>query len=182
MIVGSIARRYAKALLALGAEEANLEPMLGQLEDLTRALAQSSELRQALSDPVFPLAERRAALDALGARLGVTRTVRSFTMLLLDRGRVLALPDITREFRGLVDARAGRVRARVTSARPLSPELEARLRTLLEQRLGKRVVLEKLEDPTLLGGLTAEVGDLLYDGSLRHHLEALQALLDRGQQ
>jgi len=181
MITGSISRRYAKAVLQLGIEEGTLEPMLGQLEDLTRALAQSSELRQALSDPVFPLSERRGAVDALAARLGVSRTVRNFVMLLLDRGRVLSLPDITREFRAMVDAQAGRVRACVTSARPLAPDLEARLVALLEQRLGKRVVLEKREDPKLIGGLTAEVGDLLYDGSLRHHLEALRASLERGE-
>jgi F-type H+-transporting ATPase subunit delta len=180
MINGSIARRYAKALLSIAVEDKSEEPVALPLEELSRACAVSTELRQALTDPVFPLSERRAALEALGVRLGLTRTVRNFIMLLLDRGRIGALPDIGRELRAMVDAQAGRVRARVTSARPLPPELEARLRLLLEQRLGKKVVLERREDPSLLGGVVTEVGDLLFDGSLKHHIETLRKQLAEG--
>jgi F-type H+-transporting ATPase subunit delta len=104
--------------------------------------------------------------------------LRNLAMLLLDRGRVVALPAISRELGVLVDAHANRVRARVTSARPLAPEVEAKLRTQLEARLGKRVVLERREDPGLIGGLTTEVGDLFFDGSLRYHMETLRKQLE----
>jgi F-type H+-transporting ATPase subunit delta len=180
MISGSLARRYAKALLSLALEEQSHEATARQLDELARVFASSAELQQALTDPVFPLAERRAVLEALCARAGASRVVRNFVMLLLDRGRIGALPDIGREFGAMVDAHAGRVRARVTSARPLAPEQEARLRALLEQRMGKKVILEKHEDPSLLGGVVAEVGDLLLDGSLKYHMENLRKQLEEG--
>ena len=73
-------------------------------------------------------------------------------MLLLDKGRIGALPDIARAYHTLVDEHAGRVRATVTSARPLDPALEKRLKTALEKQSGKTVILEKREDPAILGG------------------------------
>jgi len=174
MIVGSIARRYAKALLSLGLEDQSQEVMVRQLDDLAGTLKGSAELREALGNPIFPLSERKATMEALCTRCALTRTMRNFVMLLLERGRVLALPDTAREFGVLVDAHAGRVRARVTSAAPLSPDLEGRLRVALEQRHGKKVLLEKQVDPALIGGLVTEVGDVTYDGSIKHQLEALR--------
>lgn len=178
MIAGSLARRYAKALLSIALEDGSQEEMVRQLEELSRTYAHSPELQQALVDPVFRLSERRTLLEAVCARLAITRMLRNLAMLLLDRGRVVALPAISRELGVLVDAHANRVRARVTSARPLAPEVEAKLRTQLEARLGKRVVLERREDPGLIGGLTTEVGDLFFDGSLRYHMETLRKQLE----
>ena len=73
-------------------------------------------------------------------------------MLLLDKGRIASLPDIARAHRTLVDEHAGRLRATVTSARPLDPLLETRLKTALEKQSGKTVIFEKREDPAIMGG------------------------------
>jgi F-type H+-transporting ATPase subunit delta len=177
MIVGSIARRYAKALLSLGLEDKSQDLMARQLDDLGRTLKGSEELREALGNPIFPLSERKATMEALCARFALTKTMRNFVLLLLERGRVLALPDIAREFGAMVDAHAGRVRARVTSATPLTPDLEGRLRVALEQRHGKKVLLEKEVDAGLIGGMVTEIGDVTYDGSIKYQLEALRATL-----
>lgn len=177
MIAGSIARRYAKALLSLGLEDQSQEAMARQLDELAHTLRSSAELREALGNPIFPLSERKATMELICTRLALTRTVRNFVMLLLERGRVLALPDIARELGVMVDAHAGRVRARVTSATPLGPDLEARLRVALEKRTGKKVLLEKGVDPTLIGGLVTEVGDVTYDGSIRYQMENLKSAL-----
>jgi F-type H+-transporting ATPase subunit delta len=177
MIAGSIARRYAKALLSLGVADRSQESMGRELDDLAQAVAKSAELREALQNPVFPHSLRRATLETLCARLGTTRLVRNFVLLVLERHRIGALPDMRREFHRLLDQHAGRIRARVTSARPLTPELEARLRTALEQRHAKKVLLEKRDDPRLIGGLVTEVGDIVYDGSVRYQLDTLRSQL-----
>jgi F-type H+-transporting ATPase subunit delta len=174
MIVGSLARRYARALFQIGLAEGSQDGMLRELEDLTRACELSQELRQALHDPVSPLEQRRRTLEVVGARLGVGPMVRNLALLLLDRHRFQIIPDVTREFRTMVDEHAGRVRARIVSASPLSPELEARLRSVLEQRMHRQVVIEKHVDPSLIGGLSAEVGGVLYDGSLKCQMENLK--------
>jgi F-type H+-transporting ATPase subunit delta len=177
MIAGSVARRYAKALLALGVEEQTHESMGRELQDLAHAFAESDEIRQALLNPVFPLSERRAVLDGLCRRLGLSHLTRNAAMLLLDRGRTDALPDVAREFGALLDEHAGRIRARVIAAAPMAPDVEVRLKVALERMHGKKVVMQRFEDPSLIAGVVAEVGDMVYDGSLKHQMKRLRAAL-----
>jgi F-type H+-transporting ATPase subunit delta len=82
--------------------------------------------------------------------------------------------------RRLVDVEAGRVEARVASARPLDAAAQAALQSALSRRVGSEVVLALEVDPTLIGGVVARVGDLLFDGSIRTQLENLGANLKKG--
>jgi F-type H+-transporting ATPase subunit delta len=174
MIVGSVARRYAKALLDLGVKQQTYDAIGKELDRTADTFVRSPELRQALVNPVFSFDKRRLVLDELARRLALSKVVRNFVMLLLDKGRIGALPDIARVYRDLVDAHAGRVRATITSARPLDPALETRLKHALEKQSGKVVLLDKREDPSIVGGLVTQLGDIVYDGSVRTQLAALR--------
>jgi F-type H+-transporting ATPase subunit delta len=170
MIVGSIARRYAKALFSLADEQGQVEQWSSGLEALGRALASSPELRQTLSSPMFAKEQRRGVIAAVAAGLGLPDTVKNFLLLLADRDRLACLPAMVVNFRDLADARLGRIRARVTSAVPLAPE-EARR---IAQGGRGEVILETSVDASLLGGVVAQVGSLVYDGSVRSQLEELR--------
>jgi F-type H+-transporting ATPase subunit delta len=174
MIIGSVARRYAKALLAIGVAQQSYDALGRELDRTAETFARSPELKSTLDNPVFPLEKRRLILEELARRLALSKTVRNFVMLLLDKGRIGALGDIARAHRALVDEHAGRVRATVVSARPLDPALEARLKAALEKQSGKIVLLEKREDPSIIGGVVTQLGDVVYDGSVRSQLAALR--------
>src|SRR5262245_35516393 len=119
MIAGSLARRYARALLDIGDAKGNYEQLGAELETLAAAYSSSRELQEALTNPLFPRAKRRLVLEDILAAMGAQPVTRNFTLLLLDRERIPYLPAIARELRAMVDAKAGRVRAVVTSAAPL---------------------------------------------------------------
>jgi F-type H+-transporting ATPase subunit delta len=174
MVTGSLARRYAKALLAIGIQQQSFDAMGRELDRTAETFHASPELRTTLTNPVFPLSKRRMVLEEMARRLALSPMVRNFVMLLLDKGRISALPDIARVHRTLVDEYAGRVRASITSARPIDAALAERLQTMLEKRSGKTVIMEKKEDPTLLGGLVAQLGDLVFDGSVRTQLATMK--------
>jgi F-type H+-transporting ATPase subunit delta len=106
-----------------------------------------------------------------------TAEVQRFVLLLLERRRISALPAIARAYLELADAHTGRVRALVTSAQPLSPAEADRVRRSLEQRTGKKVIMETAVDPALIGGVVARVGDLVLDGSVRTQIAALKQRL-----
>ncbi|HWE30888.1 MAG TPA: ATP synthase F1 subunit delta, partial [Polyangia bacterium] len=159
MITGSLARRYAKALLEIGIQQQTYDALGKELDRAADTLRSSPELRSALENPVFSLDKRKLIMDELSRRLALSKTVRNFIMLLLDKGRIQALPDIARVHRSLIDEHAGRMRATVTSARPLDPLLESRLKTALEKSSGKVVLFEKREDPAIMGGLVTQLGD-----------------------
>ncbi len=171
---GSVARRYARALFAIGVEKNSLESYGDELDSLATTYAGSADLRQVLENPVFRPDQKRALLESVLSRVAAGPVVRNFALLLLDRRRVVALPAIARALRELTDLQLGRVRATVTSARPLDATTLADVQRALERRTGKTVVVETAVDPTLIGGIVARVGDLLLDGSLRTQLETLR--------
>lgn len=177
MSSGSIARRYARALMALGVDNNDYEALGQQVGALARAMKSSSELAETLSNPAFPRSDRKKVITALLARLNASKTVESFVLLLLERERLAALPDIARELDAMIDERKGRIAAEVVSARPLSDQQLAQLERALEALSGKKVDIAKREDPELLGGIVAKLGDTVYDGSLRTQLAQLRQRL-----
>ena len=117
--------------------------------------------------PIIAPSARKNILREVLARLGVSKTIEHFLLLLIDHNRMPAVAAIEREYRALVDVQAGRVRAMLSSPKPVSPALEARVKGALEKRTGKQVILEKREDPALLAGVVVQIGDVIYDGSAR---------------
>ena len=177
MIAGSIGRRYAKALLSIGVATHSFDALGRELDRVAETIAGSAELKNVLENPVFPLSQRHHVLEDIARRLSLSASVKNLLLILLDRSRISALPDIARAHRELVDEQAGRARATVTSAAPLDPAIEARLRGALEKQTGKTVLHDKKIDPSLIGGVVAQVGDLVFDGSVKHQLEKLRTEL-----
>ena len=174
MISGSVARRYAKALLSIGVDGKNFEQLGAELTTLVKTIEGSAELKGVLESPVFPQSQRKAILGEILARLHVSKVVEHFALLLVDHNRMNALVGIDREMRALVDEQAGRVRATIVSARPLEPAVEGRIKAALEQPTGKKVIVEKREDASLIGGVVAQIGDMVYDGSVKAQLSSIR--------
>jgi F-type H+-transporting ATPase subunit delta len=99
--------------------------------------------------------------------------------LMTDRNRFDVLPFLTRQYRDLVDLRVGRVRGQITSARALDEAQVRGIKLSLESMTQRSVVLESSVDASLLGGVVAQVGSKVYDGSLKAQLKDLSQALSR---
>jgi F-type H+-transporting ATPase subunit delta len=177
---GEIARRYALAIFGLGESPPARAKLLSDLDVLTAEISTSPELSRALFQPIFPRGERKAVMHELSGRLGLPIEIRAASEILVDENRAQLLPAIRDQLRALVDAEAGRVEAHVTTARPLDAQAQEQLRQALSHRVNSEVTLVAEVDPTLIGGVVARVGDLLFDGSIRTQLENLGANLRKG--
>lgn len=176
----AVARRYAKALLALAREEERVEAVLEELGTLVELVESEPELARVLLRPLFPAEQRRAVLQRLSERLELSPLVGRFTSFLIDQRRMLALAAIRDEYARLADQEAGRTKAVVRAASPLAPDQLEQLRGALARRTGREVQVEVQVDPDLIGGVVARVGDLVFDGSLRTQLAQLRAGLTNG--
>lgn len=174
-----IARRYAKALHALAAEESRLEPVAQELERFAELLGREPALRDALTWPWIKAAAKRAIVVDVAQRLELSTLTRNFLALVAQRRRFEILAEILVAYRALVDEAAGRIRAHVRSAAPLAEAERAAIRERLGRRLGKTVLLQAEVDPSLLGGFVAEVGSRTLDASLKGQLMALREQLTR---
>ena len=174
MVTGSLARRYARAMLELGSANGSLDTIGADLRTLATAMKTSAELVTVLNNPAIRRADRRKVIDGLLARTNPLPATRNLVYLLLDSERLASLPAISREVDAMIEARAGRVSAEVTSARPLDAAQLTQITAALEKLSGKKVDITKKEDSNLLGGVVAKVGDVVYDGSLRTQLRNLR--------
>lgn len=175
-----VARRYARALFGLAAEENRTAAVLAELDKIIASLDQSAELESVLFRPFYSVAERCSVLENVVAKLGCSTIVKHFGRVLIEQGRMSFLREIRTEFASLVDAAKGQVTGEVISASPISEAQVAQLRQALSRRTGLDVQLKVEVDNRLLGGVVAKVGDLVFDGSLRTQLEQLRANLTKG--
>ncbi len=179
MVTGSLARRYAKAVFEIGTAQQSLDKIGADIRALAQAMAESAELATTLASPAIRRSDRRKVIDALLQRIGVVSQTRNLVYLLLDSERLATLPAISRELDAMIEAKAGRVQAEVVSAKPLDPAQLSQITAALEKLSGKKVTVSKREDPELLGGVVAKVGDTVYDGSLRTQLRTLRDELSK---
>ena len=180
MIAGSLAKRYAKALVEVAAEGDQLEAIGRELQALAALLQEEPEVAQFFQNPGILLRQKEETLQALCDRLELSPLLSRFLHLLLSRHRMQALPAVARIYQDLTDERLGRVRAAVTTAVPLTAELEEGLRREMQGLWGRTVLLEAKVDPAILGGIVARVDGTVYDGSLRTQIKHLHQHLLEG--
>ena len=176
---GSVARRYARALLEIGLEAKRLRSLLNEIEKVSESIVTSPELRDVLRNPMVLTSQRKKVLEALTRRLGVTKEVRNACMLLVERGRGDIIPDIARELRVMVDDHEGIVRAEIVSATPLATSYVDQITKALAKATGKKIEVTTKQDKDLIGGVVTRVGGVVYDGSLRTRLSRVREQMIR---
>lgn len=177
MIMGSIGRRYARALFGLAVEMDRVEAWAKSLESLREAVETSPDLRDVLSNPMYTKEQRRAIVEKLATALSLDTEPANLLFLLGDRNRLGYLAAVVETFRALADAHLGRLRAKVVSAVKLDDAAVQAIADELSRKHGLKVLVERAVDPALLGGVVAQVGSMVYDGSVRTQLEDLRKQL-----
>ena len=179
MVTGSLSRRYAKALFDIGSQQGDLTKLGQDIRSLAKAMHDSKELGTALTNPAIRRGDRKKVIDGLLKSIGVQTASRNLVYILLEGERMANLPGISRALDEMIEAKAGRVTAEVISAKPLDPSQLSQINAALEKLSGKKVSVTTRQDPELLGGVVAKVGDTVYDGSLRTQLRTLRDELSK---
>lgn len=172
-----IARRYAKALGLLCDERRDAEAVRQALQGVVDVLVAAPDAMAFLNNPTLALEQRAALLRQVLAGLKVEGTAQNFALLMLENGRIGALPRALAEFVAMQDARSGRAAGVLTSAVALTPATQKRIAAAIKRLLGKDVQLTAAVDPELLGGVVVRVGNTVWDSSVRNHLNRLHGQL-----
>jgi F-type H+-transporting ATPase subunit delta len=166
------ANRYAKAIFELATEEGRVDEWSRELA-LIRVVFADPTARAILANPSVSIETRLEVVDELNLP-GIGPEGLNLMRLLAARRRVEQMEEIVEHFEILADEAAGRVRASVTTAIPLSEDERKKLAGDLSTQLGKDVRLVAQVDPAILGGLLLQVGDRLTDASVAGRLDQLR--------
>jgi F-type H+-transporting ATPase subunit delta len=176
------ARQYANALFDVAARQGSVDRVKRELADFAALVAGHADLKRVLETPALPMARKRAivsaVLDASGSWASETRRLLD---LLADRDRLALVDDVAAAFAERSMAADAVVRADVTTATPLDDAARASLVQALSKAVGRQVTMAEQVDPSLIGGVVARVGSLVFDGSVSRQLERMKdALLTEG--
>ncbi|WP_136807992.1 ATP synthase F1 subunit delta [Desulfosediminicola flagellatus] len=169
-----LARRYAKALFAVGKERDTFEEYNDTLQGVAELYSSTPEVADALTNPLYPMDIREKVMAGMVGSLEVDKVMGNFLNLLVQKSRAEILPEIAEEYKIMVDDEKNISHGSVISAVELSDELQAKIQATLEKLTGKKVELTTSVDPSIIGGVIAKVGDLVLDGSIKAQLAGLK--------
>ena len=164
--------RYAKAVLDLATQEGVAEQVQSDMKQVTSAILASSELHDMLQSPVIGNSVKKTSL------LEVFNGSHSLSFRLMEtliaNKRINLLGDVAQKYNELYDKLNGIQVAEVTTAVPLTDELEQKILAKVKELTGKEATIESQIDESILGGFILRVGDIQYNASIANKLNRLK--------
>ncbi|WP_419554091.1 ATP synthase F1 subunit delta [Candidatus Poriferisodalis sp.] len=167
---------YASAVVAIAQAEDVLDRVTEELSAVGRAAAENEELRRVLTDLTVPASRRIGIIEDLLAAQASPVTLNVVTML-VGAGRGGEIDAIADEALTLAAATRGEAVAEVRSAVALTDSQIARVAEALSRASGRNVTVHVVVDPEIIGGLSAQIGDTVFDGSVRTRLDKMKERL-----
>ncbi len=176
-----VARSYAEAIVNVAAKSNEVESIVGELEEIDRDLrVLDRRLYSYLGSTSVPAESKAKVLEeGLGGR--ASATVVRFLQVLNAHGRLGLLQAVSSEARAIWDRKQNRKPVTIQSAVELDDSQKAAIHDKVARMIGATPILSYQVDPSLIGGLVIQVGDDLYDASIRTKLRLMRSRLIAGQ-
>jgi F-type H+-transporting ATPase subunit delta len=173
--MASVASTYARAFAdVVMSAHLDASRATAELRTIAALLSESSDLRRVWENPAIPAEQKRAVLDVIAQREGITTQARNLVAVLIDHRRVQFLVSIIDQLEKELDARLGFAEADITSARELGDSEKGTLEAQLEKLTGNKVRARYGKDASLLGGAVVRIGSTIYDGSVKGQLQKIK--------
>lgn len=180
MSSSAISKRYAQALVELATEQKLVEQYGTELGAVSAVLAREDALRLLMESPTLNVEKKSAIMTDVVNKLELSEGMKNFIGLLTVKDRLQFVGQIHSDYTMFADEISGVVRACVTSAAKLTKAQADSIQKGLEKQTGKKIDLQTKVDSSLLGGLKAEVGGKVFDGSIKTQLQRIEDTLKKG--
>ncbi len=171
------ALRYAKAILNLAKDSKEETAVNADMHLIASTIAENSEFRVVLESPVIKSSDKMKVLNAM-----FTGKVNNITLgvfnLLQENKRIVMLSSIAKQYTIIYDYYKHIQVAKVTTAVPITPEVEKQVLAKIVALTGEQANLENHVNPDILGGFILRVGDVQYDASISNYLSELKKEFD----
>lgn len=169
----TVASRYAKSLIDLAEEQNAVDAVKTDMDFFLQTLKQNTELSAVVANPIISHSKKTGILSALFGGKVNALTI-AFFNIMVNKGRGEVLRATANEYINQYNVKRNILKARVTSATPLSAANRQALTQDVEQATGSKVILVEKVDPELIGGFVLAVGDRQVDTSIAADLKRLK--------
>ncbi|OMQ12312.1 ATP synthase F1 subunit delta [[Flexibacter] sp. ATCC 35103] len=164
--------RYAKAILDLANSKGVAEAVNNDMKSIATAIETNQELSTFIQNPTTKVEIKESALLEVFADVnGVTK---GLFHLLFENKRFEILEAIALEYKKLFDESNGVEVAKVTTAIPMDDALEAKVLAKVATLSDKKITIENIVDPSIIGGFILRIGDQQYNASVANRLQVLK--------
>lgn len=175
--LSTVSKRYAGALIDLALEQKNLPKIEKDMDALGAMVEHSDDFRQFLASPLIGKAKQAEALSAITKKSKLQKTTENFLAVLIQNGRLGALPQIVTAFKADAAIRRGELSVQVTVAQDMSAKQAKALQDALKNSVGADVTLNITVEPAIMGGMIVTVGSHMIDDSVARKLERLKTAM-----
>jgi F-type H+-transporting ATPase subunit delta len=164
--------RYAKAILDLANSKGVAEAVNNDMKSIASTIESNLELSTFIQNPTTKVEVKESALLEVFANVnGVTK---GLFHLLFENNRFEILEGIALEYKKLFDESNGVEVAKVTTAIPMDAALEAKVLAKVSTLSDKKITIENIVDPSIIGGFILRIGDQQYNASVANRLQVLK--------
>lgn len=168
--------RYAKAILEAAHDKGVATEVNNDMSGIVAAVKESTELKAFLMSPTTTSEMKESVLlEVFSGANGVTK---GFFKLLLENKRFEILDDIAAEFNRMFEEMNGVQIATVTTAIPMDKDLEGKVMSKILEFSNKKIAIENIVDPAIIGGFILRIGDQQYNASVANKLQDLKRTLN----
>ena len=169
--------RYAKAILSLAIDKNKADEVNEDMQLITSTISEAKDLQAVLNSPVIKLESKEKTLLAIfGAK--INNISKGLIHLLIENKRLAILDDVAKQYTVIYDFHKGTQAAIVTSAVPLTDGLKEKILAKVKGITGKKVTIENIIDPSIIGGFILRVGDKQFDASISGEMNDLRREFD----
>jgi F-type H+-transporting ATPase subunit delta len=164
--------RYAKAILETAVASGTTEKVNQDMLSVVASMAGSAELSAFLSSPIISTEVKMNAVSEVFA--AVQPETKSLFRLLQENKRFEILAEIAKQFNAQYDVMNGVEVAKVTTAIAMNAELESKVLAKIATISDKKITIENIVDPSIIGGFILRIGDKQYNASVANRLQELK--------
>lgn len=164
--------RYAKAILDLANSKGVAEAVNNDMKSIASAIETNEELSTFIENPTTTVEVKQSAL--LEVFSSVNDVTKGLFRLLFENKRFEILAAIASEYTKVYDESNGVETAKVTTAVPMDAALEAKVLAKIATLSDKKITIENVVDPSIIGGFILRIGDKQYNASVANRLQVLK--------
>lgn len=164
--------RYAKAIIENAVSNGRADAVNQDMKLINETVNSNEELKLFLVSPVVKPGAKYDALSEIFA--SVQNDTKGLFLLLKENKRFEILGEIAEQYNAQHDVLNGIEVAKVTTAFPITPDLEAKVLSKIKEFSNKKITLINTVDPSIIGGFILRIGDQQYNASVANRLQQLK--------